>query len=61
MGAILPNIWLRYFPSRIIVSCDEDTREKAEVFAELLKEGTLKENIDTLFMGFTEAEEIKYL
>ncbi|WP_270706324.1 nucleotide sugar dehydrogenase [Clostridium fessum] len=47
------------YPSRIIVSCDEDTREKAEIFAHLLQEGAIKENIDTLFMGFTEAEAVK--
>ena len=47
------------YPSRIIVGCDEGTREKAEIFAELLKEGAVKENIDTLFMGFTEAEAVK--
>ena len=47
------------YPSRIIVSCDEKTREKAEIFAGLLQEGALKEDIDTLFMGFTEAEAVK--
>ena len=47
------------YPSRIIVSCDDDTREKAELFAKLLQEGAIKENIDTLFMGFTEAEAVK--
>lgn len=47
------------YPSRIIVSCDDSTREKAEIFAELLKEGALKENIDVLFMGYTEAEAVK--
>lgn len=47
------------YPSRIIVSCDENTREKAEIFAGLLKEGAIKEDIDTLFMGFTEAEAVK--
>lgn len=47
------------YPSRIIVSCNEDSREKAEIFAKLLQQGAVKENIDTLFMGFTEAEAVK--
>ena len=47
------------YPSRIIVGCDEKSRGKAETFAELLVEGAEKENIDTLFMGFTEAEAVK--
>lgn len=47
------------YPSRIIVSCDEESREKAEIFATLLQQGAIKENIDTLFMGFTEAEAVK--
>ncbi len=47
------------YPSRIIVSCDEASREKAETFAKLLQQGAIKENIDTLFMGFTEAEAVK--
>lgn len=47
------------YPSRIIVSCDEDSRKKAEIFAKLLQQGAIKENIDTLFMGFTEAEAVK--
>ncbi len=47
------------YPSRIIVSCDDDTREKAELFAKLLQEDAIKEDIDTLFMGFTEAEAVK--
>lgn len=47
------------YPSRIIVSCDEESKEKAETFAKLLQQGAIKENIDTLFMGFTEAEAVK--
>ena len=47
------------YPSRIIVSCDEESRKKAEDFAGLLQEGAMKENIDTLYMGFTEAEAVK--
>ena len=50
------------YPSRIIVGTDlEDGRlvEAAHIFAELLQEGAIKENIDTLFMGFTEAEAVK--
>ena len=47
------------YPSRIIVGCDEDSRAKAEVFAGLLQEGAIKEEIPTLFMGFTEAEAVK--
>ncbi|KGK91283.1 UDP-glucose 6-dehydrogenase [Desulfosporosinus sp. HMP52] len=47
------------YPSRIIIGCDEQTREEAEVFAKLLQEGALKEDVDTFFMGFTEAEAVK--
>ena len=50
------------YPSRIIVGTDlEDNylKEKASMFASLLKEGAIKEDIDTLFMGVTEAEAVK--
>lgn len=47
------------YPSRIIVSCDEGTREKARIYASLLQQGALKEDIPTLFMDFTEAEAVK--
>lgn len=49
------------YPSRIIVSTDGSDRlnKAAREFAELLQEGAVKENIDTLFMGFTEAEAVK--
>ena len=47
------------YPSRIIVSCDESTDTAARTFATLLQQGALKDNIETLFMGFTEAEAVK--
>ena len=50
------------YPSRIIVGTDmNDERlvQAAHTFAKLLQEGAVKENIDTLFMGFTEAEAVK--
>lgn len=47
------------YPSRIIVGTDEANKAKAEEFAKLLQEGAIKKNIDTLFMGFTEAEAVK--
>ena len=47
------------YPSRIIVGCDEKSRGAAEIFAKLLQEGAEKPDIDTLFMGFTEAEAVK--
>ena len=49
------------YPSRIIVSTDGSERlnKAAKDFAELLQEGAIKEDIDTLFMGFTEAEAVK--
>lgn len=47
------------YPSRIILGCDEGTRVAAETFAGMLVEGAKKENIDVLYMGFTEAEAVK--
>ena len=50
------------YPSRIIVGTDLEDKHltlAAHIFAELLQEGALKENIDTLFMDFTEAEAVK--
>ena len=50
------------YPSRIIVGVDENNSEVVEAgktFAKLLEEGSLKENVDVLIMGFTEAEAVK--
>ena len=50
------------YPSRIIVGTDvenEKLKGAAEMFARLLQEGAIKEDIDTLYMGFTEAEAVK--
>lgn len=47
------------YPSRIIVTCDENSIIAAETFANLLVEGAIKESIDVLYMGFTEAEAVK--
>ena len=47
------------YPSRIIVGCCEETRDKAEKFAALLQEGAEKPDVETLIMGLTEAEAVK--
>ena len=47
------------YPSRIIVGCDADSKAAAEQFANLLLEGAAKENVEVLYMGFTEAEAVK--
>lgn len=47
------------YPSRIIVGCDEKTREKAQVFADMLKNSALKKDVEVLLMGLTEAEAVK--
>ena len=47
------------YPSRIIVGADESTKEAAEKFAELLRTGSEKKDVEVLTMGFTEAEAVK--
>ncbi|MBR0392011.1 MAG: nucleotide sugar dehydrogenase [Oscillospiraceae bacterium] len=47
------------YPSRIIVGCDEQTEDAAHIFAGLLQQGAIKNPIETLFMGYTEAEATK--
>ena len=50
------------YPSRIVIGIDEDTgdlRQKAELFSNLLRESALKEDVEVLFMGSTEAEAVK--
>ena len=47
------------YPSRIIVGCDDENKEAASIFASLLSEGAEKKEIDTIFMGVTEAESVK--
>ena len=47
------------YPSRIIVSCDKESEDKAKVFSSLLLQGAIKEDTPTLFMGSTEAEAVK--
>lgn len=53
------SLYDNLYPSRIIVSCDDESRDAAETFAGLLVEGAEKKNIDVLYMGFTEAEAVK--
>lgn len=47
------------YPSRIIVGCDDDTRDTAEAFANLLSDAAVKKPVDQLIMGLTEAEAVK--
>ncbi|MCR5608621.1 MAG: nucleotide sugar dehydrogenase [Lachnospiraceae bacterium] len=47
------------YPSRVIVGCDNKSKKAAETFAKLLVEGAEKEDIEVLYMGFTEAEAVK--
>ena len=47
------------YPSRIIVGCEKEQQDKAEQFANLLKQGAIKEEVPILFMGLTEAEAVK--
>ncbi len=47
------------YPSRIIVGCEEEQKEKAKEFAGLLAEGAIKKDVPTLYMGLTEAEAVK--
>ena len=47
------------YPSRIIVGCEEEQKDKAEQFANLLQEGAIKKDVPVLLMGLTEAEAVK--
>ena len=47
------------YPSRIVVGCDKETENAAHIFAGLLKDGAIKSPIETLFVGYTEAEATK--
>ena len=49
------------YPSRIIVSCDEESSEKAHIFAALLQQGAIKEEIETLFMGLPKKEPLIFI
>ena len=53
------DLYDNLYPSRIIVGTDDKNEDQARIFAELLKQGAIKEDIDTLFMGTTEAEATK--
>ncbi len=52
-------LYENFYPSRIIVGCDEGTKPWTLTFAGLLQEGAEKKDIPTLFMGYTEAEAVK--
>ena len=47
------------FPSRVIIGCDKGSRARAECFAELLREGAQKKDVEVRYLGFTEAEAVK--
>ena len=47
------------YPSRIIVGCEEEQKDKAQEFANLLKEGAIEQDVPVLLMGLTEAEAVK--
>ena len=47
------------YPSRIIVGCDNATRDRAETFADMLRDATLKKEVDVLLMDLSEAETVK--
>ena len=47
------------YPSRIIVGCEPEQKDSAEIFANLLKDGAIKKDVPVLFMGLTEAEAVK--
>ncbi|MBQ0033982.1 MAG: nucleotide sugar dehydrogenase [Bacteroidales bacterium] len=56
---LYPSRIIGGYPKRIEVTCAEELRSAAETFAALLQEGALKPDIDTLYMGLTEAEAVK--